>query len=74
MILAFVGEAGGTRFKVILPSLHSESKGQPGLHLSPVSKKKRGGAEERRIWCLLPKQEDLNWILSTQIKATCWRE
>lgn len=43
MILAFVGEAGGTRFKVILPSLHSESKGQPGLHLSPVSKKKGGG-------------------------------
>lgn len=61
VILAFVG--GGRRNKVQgHPSLYSESKGQPSLRMILFQKKKekKEGTEEKRIWCLLPKQEDLN--------------
>lgn len=59
-ILAFVG--GGRRNKVQgHPSLYSESKGQPSLHMILFQKKKKRkeGTEEKRIWCLLPRGPEL---------------
>ena len=58
MILAFVG--GGRRTKVI-------------LHYIVIQKKKKGkgkGGWGGHFWCLLPKQEDLNWMLGIHIKGS----
>lgn len=57
VILAFVG--GGRRTKVI-------------LHYIVIQKKKgKGkGGWGGHFWCLLPKQEDLNWMLGIHIKGS----